>query len=109
MCEIEGCNGLIVAKGLCAKHYMRQRRYGSPHAHRKSGSKPRKDYAVPADLFAEWSPSTQARYRKTHRMMSVLGQEPSEQAIKAATCLNGSLNVSRLVDIVSYTFSRRAS
>jgi hypothetical protein len=66
-------------------------------------------YAVPADLFAEWSPSTQARYRKTHRMMSVLGQEPSEQAIKAATCLNGSLNVSRLVDIVSYTFSRRAS
>jgi hypothetical protein len=37
MCRIEGCDAKPVAKGLCAKHYMRQRRQGSPDKVGKPG------------------------------------------------------------------------
>jgi hypothetical protein len=29
-CRIEGCEGKPVGKGLCWKHYQRQRRHGDP-------------------------------------------------------------------------------
>jgi hypothetical protein len=29
-CRIEGCEAKAVGKGLCWKHYQRQRRYGDP-------------------------------------------------------------------------------
>jgi hypothetical protein len=37
MCEISGCPNPTVAQGLCAKHYMRQRRTGDPTVTRKPG------------------------------------------------------------------------
>jgi hypothetical protein len=30
MCLVDGCDKKPIAKGLCAKHYMRQRRTGDP-------------------------------------------------------------------------------
>jgi len=40
MCNIKGCDSNSVAKGLCAKHYMRKLRTGDPNtAPRKSGPK----------------------------------------------------------------------
>jgi len=29
-CNIENCTGLVVAKGMCQKHYRRMERYGNP-------------------------------------------------------------------------------
>jgi hypothetical protein len=37
MCEISGCPNPAIAQGLCAKHYMRQRRTGDPTVTRKPG------------------------------------------------------------------------
>jgi hypothetical protein len=59
MCTIKGCKTKPVARGLCAKHYMRQRRTGDPATIRKSG---RKLDAV-ADFMrrsTDWSPRTLA-------------------------------------------------
>jgi hypothetical protein len=42
-CKVEGCSNAAVAKGLCAKHYMRARRTGDPaiKLKLKPGPKPR--------------------------------------------------------------------
>ena len=32
MCEVEGCSARVMARRLCAAHYHRWERYGSPHA-----------------------------------------------------------------------------
>lgn len=32
ICTINGCNGKIIAKGLCSKHYSRLKRLGDPNA-----------------------------------------------------------------------------
>jgi hypothetical protein len=37
MCKIEGCDAKPVAKGLCLKHYMRERRTGHATATHKRG------------------------------------------------------------------------
>ena len=37
MCKISGCSTPAVAHGLCAKHYMRQRRHGDPTVTRPPG------------------------------------------------------------------------
>src|SRR5215471_8786251 len=37
MCEISGCPNAAVARGLCAKHYMRRRRTGDPTVTRNPG------------------------------------------------------------------------
>ena len=29
LCKIDGCNGVVIAKELCTKHYLRQRKHGS--------------------------------------------------------------------------------
>lgn len=39
-CKITGCEGVVKAHGLCAKHYMRQRRHGDPSVTVTPGPKP---------------------------------------------------------------------
>jgi hypothetical protein len=39
-CHVAGCNAKPVAKGLCAKHYMRQRWTRDPNTVGKPGRKP---------------------------------------------------------------------
>jgi hypothetical protein len=42
MCKISGCRTPAIAQGLCAKHYMRQRRTGDPNVKLKPGPKPKR-------------------------------------------------------------------
>jgi hypothetical protein len=46
-CAIPGCPNEAVAHGLCAKHYMRQRRRGDPNAEFKPGRQPKPKPADP--------------------------------------------------------------
>jgi hypothetical protein len=39
-CTIKGCEGKVLAKDLCAKHYMRQHRHGDPETVKKTGRHP---------------------------------------------------------------------
>jgi predicted RNase H-like nuclease (RuvC/YqgF family) len=40
-CKVQGCPNVGIAKGLCAKHYMRARRTGDPSVRLKPGPKPK--------------------------------------------------------------------
>ena len=83
MCEIDGCDGKPVAKGLCAKHYMRQRRAGDPRRVRRPGPKA----SEARYLMREWSPRTYARFVQAMRMLEDAGggAEAKQQAVKAAS------------------------
>jgi hypothetical protein len=98
MCSIDGCDAKPVAKGLCAKHYMRTRRHGSAAVKHKTGPKPgtKVDSDLDKSLFPEWSPRTIARYTEAERAMRSVPEEKRKEAILAATRPNGSLNVSAL-------------
>jgi hypothetical protein len=39
MCNITGCEGVVYSKGLCQKHYMRERRHGSATEVKTRGAK----------------------------------------------------------------------
>lgn len=39
-CTIDGCNDAVLAKGFCMKHYWRNHRHGSPHAHPDNDGEP---------------------------------------------------------------------
>lgn len=100
MCMIEGCKGKVTAKGLCAKHYMRQRRQGSPEAVGKAG-RPRDPagLAFYQSLFSDWSPRTVARYWRTVKLLELLGADVNEM-ISRSTRANGTVNVSSLLERV---------
>jgi hypothetical protein len=40
-CKVAGCTNVVLALGLCAKHYMRARRTGDPSIKLKPGPKPK--------------------------------------------------------------------
>jgi hypothetical protein len=46
-CAISGCPNRAVAHGLCAKHYMRQRRHGDPNVEIPVGRHPKPTPAAP--------------------------------------------------------------
>src|SRR3954447_25411761 len=96
MCSIDGCDGAVLAKGLCGKHYMRLRRTGDPCRTRKSGPKP-STLAQMRALLPEWSERTLSRYKLA--MMLFPNAEERRQGIAAASRPNGSVNVSRFLDI----------
>jgi hypothetical protein len=68
----------------------------------KPGPKPDQARAHMRRLFAEWSDRTFARYWKCHKRLTLLKEYGAidnagyENAIKAATRPNGSLNISKL-------------
>lgn len=68
----------------------------------KPGPKPDQARAIMRRLFAEWSDRTFARYWKCHKRLIALKEYGAiddagyENAIKAATRPNGSLNISKL-------------
>lgn len=33
LCKIDGCSRIAVSKGMCSKHYLHNRRYGTPYIH----------------------------------------------------------------------------
>jgi hypothetical protein len=71
---------------------MRLRRAGDPAKTRKPGPEPRSDFY--AQLFPEWSARTLARYRLDD-------QDERMEVIKLATRPNGSVNVSRMLDMAA--------
>jgi DNA-binding response OmpR family regulator len=62
MCTIEGCDRKPIAKGLCAKHYMRARRTGDPNQTGKPG---RKRDPAPMPTSGDRSPRSIARWPQT--------------------------------------------
>jgi hypothetical protein len=97
LCPIEGCQGRVLAKGLCAKHYMRARRTGDPNKTGKRGRKPDPDFPFP------WmSRRTRARFKEAaHLLWLVEGfGYKIDDAIQHATRPDGTLKVNRLLSLV---------
>ena len=71
---------------------------------------PKRSESVTRSLFGEWSPSTRARFDDAMRMPLSAGcsQEQVEQAIKAASRPNGSMNVSKLLDMAAMRYVMEA-
>jgi hypothetical protein len=102
MCSIEGCDAKPVARGLCAKHYMRQRRAGDPMKTGRPGRPKASDtYTMlvrnKGFSFSETSKRTQDRMIRAWRILKACGgQEALEAAILKARRPNGSVNYSLL-------------
>jgi DNA-binding response OmpR family regulator len=79
MCTIVGCDRRPVAKGLCAKHYMRARRTGDPNQTGRPGR--RRD---PAPILMNEDPSLNLSGPWSRTAGD--GHEAVEQAIKPADC-----------------------
>jgi hypothetical protein len=104
MCTIEGCDGDAVSQGLCAKHYMRLRRTGDPNVTLKPGAKAGDGSKRTSSLFPEWSPRTRARFQQA---MSLLQGQPlkiKRETVQRAIRSNGSVNVSKLVDMATMIY-----
>jgi hypothetical protein len=103
MCTIEECDGKVIAKGLCAKHYARQRRTGATDLARKRGRPADKGRAFYRNLFSDYSPRTFLRYVKAIERLAELSKQDTQAlktaAIKAASRPNGSMNILRLLEI----------
>jgi hypothetical protein len=104
-CSIEGCGGEAVAKGLCAKHYMRQRRGGDPTVRRKPGPKiSSSSWAITLEkTYPHWSARTKARYASAMQILGWLHHNHGvdiHTVLDAATFRNGEPNVSRLLKMV---------
>jgi hypothetical protein len=106
MCKIAECQGRAVAQGLCAKHYMRMRRTGSPTKTGKPG-RPRElnSYRaaidqgyIPCTLSDTASPRTKARLAEALRILDRCSAEARIEAIHSCARSNGSINVSRLLE-----------
>jgi hypothetical protein len=101
LCNINGCDARVVAKGLCAKHYMRARRHGSPDKKHKPGPKRREYRQMFRPMLGEWSPRTQARWLLAQKLVP---SKELQKLIKRASRPNGSLNVSRLLEMAAVRF-----
>jgi hypothetical protein len=94
MCTIDSCDGKPVAKGLCAKHYMRRRRAGDPARVRKPGRKPSPvNKALP----------TRARFNAALKLLHAAGKD-AKPVIQRASRPNGSMNVSRLLEMAAMAY-----
>jgi hypothetical protein len=103
MCAIEGCESSAVAKGLCTKHYARLRRTDNPNVTRRAGPKT----TAVSRMLAQWSPSTRARYRQALRMLCGESQDVVIEMIQRASRSNGSVNVSKLLDMAACAYVAR--
>jgi hypothetical protein len=99
MCRIEGCDAKPVAKELCSKHYMRERRHGSADEVRKRGRPRDPVLDVYRSLFPEWSPRTLARYKRAMDTMRGLGatEDQTRQFTETHSRPNGTLNVNAML------------
>ncbi len=99
MCSTPDCSSPVLAKGLCAKHYMRQRRTGDPATTRKPGRPLDRVTQVMRALHLDYSPRTVARYRKAMHLLDRFDDGSKKRVLVAATRPNGTINVSRLLDL----------
>jgi hypothetical protein len=83
-CTVTDCDANATAKGLCQKHYMRQRRTGSADKTRRPGRP--KDAALTVHrrlMESSFSERTFARYAKAMRFAQHLGPEMVKKVIKS--------------------------
>jgi len=101
MCKIEGCQGKTVARGLCAKHYMRVRRTGDPAVTGKRG-RPREQnvhMAMAREVWDEnWSERTMARFAAATWNLDQCSAEASVKVWESCRRPNGTTNVSLLLE-----------
>jgi len=101
MCDVKDCPNNSVAKGLCAKHYMRARRNGDPNKVRKRGPTSDRPRAVSA--------RTWTRFKRAGLLFELMGY-PSEDFVRAMDKTkrrNGSFNVSELLRWAQYILEDR--
>jgi hypothetical protein len=55
-------------------------------------------------MFREWNPRTRARYKTA---MTLLGQEDQKEVIQLVTRPNGSVNVSRMLEMAIVRYVAR--
>jgi hypothetical protein len=101
MCDVAGCPNNSVAKGLCAKHYMRQRRHGDASTARKRGPASERPAGVSART---WS-----RFARAGRLFQALGypREDFVHAMEQTKRRNGKFNVSALLRCAQYILEDR--
>jgi hypothetical protein len=92
MCTIDGCTGRAVAKGLCAKHYMRARRTGDPANTRKPGGKKDEVLALCDQLCRDLSARNRARYSAAMRFLD-------PERIEALKASGGFMSYAKLLDL----------
>jgi hypothetical protein len=110
MCRIKKCKGKVFAKGLCVKHYTRERRHGDPMQVSKLGRPPLPitQLIKQFGLDAEWSPRTIARYRKAMQLLNDSFERDAAAIIrKEAIRSNGKINVCKLLDLTERILARR--
>lgn len=102
MCKITGCDRPAVARELCARHYMRERRTGSAEQTRRAGRKPSPYLTHMRTLIGrDWSRSTLYRYTLAMSLMRDLDDETKKAAIAAAARPNGTINVSKMLELAA--------
>jgi hypothetical protein len=72
-CTVVGCNDAAKVKGMCSKHYMRQRRHGNTGTVRKPGVKPPPWLMFGREGFREWSERKIATWTRAMKIFSLLG------------------------------------
>lgn len=103
-CSVEGCDRKRKARGLCDRHYQRQRRTGDVATVRRPGPEPKPARMYAWNLFKnDWSERTFSRYWSAHERLQTISEATGEdiirQAIKSATRPNGTVNVAKFESI----------
>jgi hypothetical protein len=98
MCKIEGCQSRSVAKDLCAKHYMRERRTGDASRTRKPGRKRDPAIAMHRKLMTPdfGSRSKFSRYIAAMRLLADSDLATRQAVINKASRPNGTINIAKL-------------
>jgi hypothetical protein len=104
-CKVEECAAEAVAKGLCSKHYMRERRHGSADTVHKCGRKPDEARALAARYLDSISPRSFTRYWQAMKILRFCGED-TQEAIKEASNSYGSVNKSHLYEIAITAFAK---
>jgi hypothetical protein len=94
MCVIEDCPADPVAKGLCAKHYMRLRRQGDPNKTAKRGPKQADDPT--RGKFPGWSARRYADFRQAWKLLQYNDVEGTQRIFAEASRPNGDINITKL-------------
>jgi hypothetical protein len=94
MCKVTDCQNKPVAKGLCAKHYMRLRRNGDANTVRKRGPV--------SERLAGMSARTWTRFKHASLVFQAMGYslEDYQWVIEQSKRRNGRVNVSGFLRFV---------
>jgi hypothetical protein len=105
MCTIKGCNDKAIAKGLCARHYMRLRRTGNANSARKRG-RPQVPPRIEVEVMRQGSNLSKrslARYNRALKFIDLLEDPETRTALlKAAARPSGFMSFSKLLELAEF-------